>query len=167
VRDLPKTVGDVRLGDPSPPVPRLINQHLKRVVLRPPGPKPKRARQEVRLKDRLNHRLGGGLDDPVTNRGNRQWPSLGQTAGLRNEHPAGRQRPPLAVLQIRSQLIKQPVNTVLLDVGDRLSVDAGRALVSAHQLPRLLQDVSAVDLVLERMEPSSGIGLGRPVERSL
>jgi hypothetical protein len=32
---------------------------------------------------------------------------------------------------------------------------------------RPLRDVSAVDLVIERVEPSSGVGLGRPVERSL
>jgi hypothetical protein len=32
--------------------------------------------------------------------------------------------------------------------------------------PRPLQDVPAVDLVVERVEASPGIGLGRPVERS-
>jgi hypothetical protein len=30
-----------------------------------------------------------------------------------------------------------------------------------------LQDISAEDLVVERVEPSPGIGLGRPVKRSL
>ena len=36
-----------------------------------------------------------------------------------------------------------------------------------HLPPRPLQDVSAEDLVMERVKPSSGIGLGRPVKRSL
>jgi len=48
-----------------------------------------------------------------------------------------------------------------------LRANAGRATIGAHQLPRTLQNVSAVDLVVERVEPSPGIGLGRPVERSL
>lgn len=37
----------------------------------------------------------------------------------------------------------------------------------AHLEPSTLQDVPAMDFVIERMEPSSGVGLGRPVERSL
>ena len=78
--------------------------------------------------------------------GNRQRPPLA-AAGLRDEHPAGRQRPVAAALQIRGQLVKQPVDAVPLDVGDGLSVDAGRATIGAHQRPRPLQDVSAVDLV--------------------
>src|SRR6266581_4111581 len=36
---------------------------------------------------------------------------------------------------------------------------------ATHRLPR--QNVPAVDLVVERVEPSFGIGLGRPVQRSL
>src|SRR4051812_19704932 len=48
-----------------------------------------------------------------------------------------------------------------------LAVDASRAPIGAHQLPPALQNVPAIDLVIERVEPASGIGLGRPVERSL
>ena len=77
---------------------------------------------------------------------------------------SGRQRPSFRSAASSSSSL---VDAVLLDVGDGLSVDAGRAAVGAHQLPRPLQNVSAVDLVIERVEPSSGIGLGRPVERSL
>ncbi len=83
-----------------------------------------------------------------------------------NTRRAGK-RTPTPVPQLRGQLVEQPGNAVLLDVSDGLLVDAGRAMVGAHQLPRPLQDVPAVDLVMERMEPSSGIGLGRPVKRSL
>jgi hypothetical protein len=39
--------------------------------------------------------------------------------------------------------------------------------LGAYLPPRPLQDVSAVDLVVERVEASPGIGLGRPVQRSL
>ena len=46
-------------------------------------------------------------------------------------------------------------------------IDAGRTVIAGHLLPRPLQDVPAVDLVIERVEPSPGIGLGRPVEAAL
>ena len=132
VRNLSETVRDVRLSDPPPAVPRLINEHLQRVMLRSPGPEPKRARREVRLEDRLNHRLRGSLDDPVANPRDRQRPPL-TAARLRDEHPAGRPRSVAAVLQIRRQLVKELGDAVLLDVGDGLTVDAGRAAIGAHQ----------------------------------
>ena len=47
------------------------------------------------------------------------------------------------------------------------AVDAGCAAIAAHLPPRALQNVPAVDLVIERMKASSGLGLGRPVERAL
>jgi hypothetical protein len=135
-------------------------------VRRAPGPKPERALEHVSLKDRLNDDLDGCLNDPVTNRGNRERSQL-IAPGLRDEHPARGNRPPRPFLQIRGQLIEQPLNSVLLDIGDGLLIDAGGATIGAHQLPRPLQDVPAVDLVVERVEPSPGIGLGRPVKRSL
>jgi hypothetical protein len=71
---------------------------------------------------------------------------LGRSAGLRDEYPASRERSKAAVLQIHDQLVKEPVNAVLLDIGDGLPVDAGRAFVGTHQLPRPLHDVPAMDL---------------------
>ena len=136
-------------------------------MLRSLGPEPERARQEVGLEDRLNDDLCGRLDDAVTDSGNRQRPLLALPAGLRYEHPASWQCSVAAVPQIRGQLIEQTGNPVALDVGDGLFIDAGRAFVGAHQLPRALQHVPPIDLVVERVEPSSGLGLGRPVERSL
>ena len=56
---------------------------------------------------------------------------------------------------------------VLLDIGDGDQVDTRCAAVAAHILPRPLEDVSAIDLVPKRVEPSPGIGLGRPVQRML
>ena len=46
-------------------------------------------------------------------------------------------------------------------------VDARRAVVTAHRIPRPLQDVFAVDLVSQRMEPPVRVSLGRPVEHML
>ena len=136
-------------------------------MLRSPGPEPKRTRQKVRLENRLDHEPRGGLNDAVEDSRNRQRPLLGRPAGLGYVHPAGRQRTPPPLLQTRGQLVEQPGNAILLNVSDGLLVDAGRALVGAHQLPRTLQHVPPIDLVVERVEPSPGIGLGRPVQRSL
>src|SRR4029434_5248757 len=64
-------------------------------------------------------------------------------------------------------LVEQPVSAVLLDLGQGGLVDARRTVVPAHRDPRPPQDVSAEDLVSQRVEPTSGIGLGRPVQRML
>ena len=133
---------------------------------RAPGPEPERALEHVGLEDRLNDDLHRRLHDTVTDRRDRERAKL-LAPGLRDEHPARGKRTPAPVLQIRGQLVEQLGNAVLLDIGDGLLVDAGRATVGAHQLPRPLQNVAAVDLVVERVEPSSGIGFGRPVKRSL
>jgi hypothetical protein len=130
------------------------------------GPEPEAARQEVGLKDRFGDQLGGRLHDAVAGDRYRQR-ALIRTAGLGYPHPAGRQGPPRPRLQFRGQFVEQAGNPVLLDVRNGLRVDARRTRVAAHQDPRTLKNVSAIDLVVERVEPTSGIGLGRPVQRSL
>jgi hypothetical protein len=136
-------------------------------VRRATGPEPERARQKVGLEDRLNDDLRCRLHDTITDRRDRERPLLGRPAGLRDEHPPGRERSPPPVPEIRGQLIEELGDAVLLDVRDGLPVDAGRAAIGAHQLPRPLQNVAAVDLVVERVEPSLRVGFGRPVKRSL
>jgi hypothetical protein len=128
--------------------------------------KPERTRQKVSLEDRLNDDLDGCLNHAVTDSRNRERTEL-LTTGLRNENPARWKRTPTTVPQIRGQLIEELRDAVLLDVGDGLLVDASCALVGAHQLPRALEHVHPMDLVVERVEPSLRVGLGRPVERSL
>lgn len=161
-----KAVGDVRLDDPSPTPPGLIDQDLEGIVRAALGPEPEKARQHVRLEDRLEHDLQRRLHDAVTNRRNRQGPLL-RRAGLGNEHPASRKRPPPAVLQLRGQLVEESGDPVLLDLPEIDRVDARSAVVATHRRPCTRQDIPAVDLVPQRVEPPSGIGLGRPVERML
>jgi hypothetical protein len=166
VRNRLKTTGDIRLDDPSPLPPRLVNEDLEGIVRRPARAKPERAGQEVRFEDRLEHDPRSGLHDTITDRRDRQRPPL-IAAGLRNENPTGRKRTVAAVTKVRDQLIEQPVNPVVLDVGDGDLVNTGRAAITAHQLPGALQHVPALDLVMKRVEPSPGIGFGRPVQRAL
>jgi gentisate 1,2-dioxygenase len=114
----------------------------------------------------LEHDLDRSLHNPVRDRRNRERPLL-RRPGLGNEHPAGWKRTPTTLLQPRGHLVQQPGRPVLLDISDGDTVDTRRAAVAAHVLPRPLQDVSAIDLVPQRVEPSPGIGLGRPVQRML
>jgi len=65
--------------------------------------------------------------------------------------------------KLRSQLIEESGDPVFFDVVDGPAVDARSAVVLTHLEPSTLQDIPAMDLVIERMEPSSGVGLGRPV----
>jgi len=166
MRNRRKAVGDIRLDHPPPAPPGLIDEYLQGIVRRTPRTEPEAASQHVRFEDRLEHDLQRGLHDAVPNRRNRQRPTLAR-AGLRDEDPARRQRPIAAVFQLGGQFIEQPGNPVLLDLVQGDPVDARCAIVDAHCDPRPPQHVSAVDLVRERVEPSSGLGLGRPVERML
>ncbi len=130
------------------------------------GSKPIAVRRHVGLENRFEHNLGRRLNDAVTNRRDRQRPLLGRP-GLGDPNPTSRKRSPSIGLQVRGQLLEPPIYAVLLDLGEGDPVDASRALIGAHLTPRSLQDISAPDLVVERVEASSAVGLGRPVKRPL
>src|SRR6266540_843104 len=166
MRNRLKTRGDIRLHHPTPAPPGLIDQDLEGIVRRALWAKPKRALDKVGLEDRLDHRLHGRLHDAVTDSRDRERSKL-LAPGLRDEDTARGKRTPAPVPEVHDQFVEQPVDAVPLDVGESGPVDAGRAAIGAHRLPRPLQDVPAMDFVVERVEPSFGVGLGRPVERPL
>jgi hypothetical protein len=161
-----EAVGHVRLHHPAGTRERLVHEHLQPVVRRALRAKPERTRQKVGFKDRLKHDLHRSLHDAVPDCGNRQRPPL-LGPRLRYEYPPGRDRTKRSRPQLRFQFIEQPGHPVLLDLGQGDLVDARRAVVAAHLAPRPLQNVPAVDLVIQRVESSFGIGLGRPVQRML
>src|SRR5947208_6936330 len=66
-----------------------------------------------------------------------------------------------------TQLVEEPSNAVLLDISQRGLIDARRPTIAEHRNPRPPQDILPEDLVSQRMEPTSGISLGCPVERML
>ena len=72
-----------------------------------------------------------------------------------------------ALPQLAGQLAEQPGNPILLDLRQGDLVNARCAIVTAHRGPRPLQNVTAADLVIQRVESPPGIGLGRPVQRML
>src|SRR6516165_944838 len=162
-----KTLCDIGFDHPPPTLPGLINEHLQGVMHTPFRAKPKTARGEVGFKDWLKHNLESRLHNTVPNRRNRQR-SLLTRARLINPHPTHRQRPICPFPQLSGQLIKKPVDAVLLfDLIQRDLVDARRAVIPTHRNPSTPQDVSTVDLVPQRMKPSPRVSLGRPVQRML
>ncbi len=168
VRNRRKATGDVRLDHPPAAPPSLIDDDLEGVVRRPLRAEPETARQEVRLENRFKHDLQGGLHDPVANRGDRKGPVLILQARLGDQHPASRQRPVSSFSQFGGQLVNEPERSVLVfDLIQRGLVNAGCAVAGAHRDPPTPQDIPAEDLVPQRVKPTSGIGLGRPVQRVL
>jgi site-specific DNA recombinase len=167
VRNRRKAVGDVRLDHPPAASQVLIHEHLQGIVRCPLRAEPERAAQHVRLEDRFEHDLHSGLHNPVPNSGNRQWTVLVRGPRLGDHHPTCGRRTVPTLAKFGGHLVKQPGYPVLLDLGQSDPVDARCAVVTAHHDPRAPQDVSAVDLVHQRVEPTSGIGLGRPVKRVL
>src|ERR1700691_1197324 len=166
MRNRLKTARDVGFHDPAAALPGLIDEYLKGIVRRAPRAEPEAARQEVRLKDRLERDFRGGLHDAVADSRDRQRPLLAGTR-LRDKDPPGRQRPVPSLLQFRGQLAEHPGHPVLLGVRQADTVNASSAAVAAHVLPRPAQHIPAVDLVEQRMEPSARVSLGRPVKRML
>ncbi|MDF3142082.1 MULTISPECIES: hypothetical protein [unclassified Streptomyces] len=70
-----------------------------------------------------------------------------------------------AACTIRSRT--EGIDNGLCSATPGFGMNTQRAIVATHRHPRAPQDVPAVDLAPQRVEPPSGIGLGRPVERML
>lgn len=166
MRNRRKALGDIRFHPPPATPPRLVDEDLQGIVRTSLRAEPERAVQHVGFEDRLEHDLARRLHDPIADSGNRQRPLLFHTR-FGNPHPARRQRPILPRPQLGSQLIEQPFDSILLDLEQGGLVDTRCTRVGAHRDPRPPQDVSAEDSVPQRVKPSPGIGLGRPVQRML
>jgi hypothetical protein len=65
------------------------------------------------------------------------------------------------------QFPKERLDALLLDLGERLPVDPGSPFVAAHTTPRFQQNVTPPDPVVQRVEPSLPITLGRCEEPTL
>ena len=106
---------------------------------------------EVRLEDRLQHQLRGGLHHAVPNRGDTEWPLT--ATGLGDHHPSHR----LGLVRLGPQFrldADQPVlQPCRRDRRVAHAINARCALVGAHQSVGMAQYIRAVDLVVEQIEP--------------
>jgi hypothetical protein len=67
--DLAEEVADIKLRDELAALDETGTKPLHRLRGRPPRPEPVRARQEIRLEDRLQHDLGRLLGHPIPHGG--------------------------------------------------------------------------------------------------
>src|SRR5215510_4862773 len=105
---------------------------------------------EIRLEDRLQHKLGGALHHAVPNCRNPEW-SLAATR-LRDHYPPHRCRP----VRLRDELVSDLGEPLLqprrLDHRERDPVHTWCACVRTGKLIGVGQDVLAINLVVEQIE---------------
>src|ERR1700716_2170123 len=120
---------------------------------------------EVRLEDRFQHELGGGLYYPIPDGRNTER-SLASVR-LRYRHPPHQVGPVRLRNQFLAQASQPPLQARRLDLGKGHSVPARRARICSGQRIGVAQDVLAVNLVVEQVEAEGRLRLRLTVQLSL
>jgi hypothetical protein len=129
------------------------------------GTKAVTARLEVRFKDRLKHDLRRHLHHAVSHRRNAQRSLLAVWFGyVPSPH---RLRSILSRSERGLQFREERTHALLLDHRQRFTVDACSTLVATHTFPCLQQNVTPPNPVIQRMETTLPIALGRDVQPAL
>jgi hypothetical protein len=158
--DLAEEVADVELGRELAALDEAHPEALHRLRGRPLRPEPVRARAEVRLEDGLQHDPGGLLGYPVADRGDAQRPL--PALWFRDVYAPGRRGTIHTCAQVSLELTQQPGDPVLfLHVRQGDPIHPGAAPVHTHPAPRLPQDVTPADTVIQDVEPPPLRLLGR------
>ena len=154
VADLAEEVTDVELRDKLAPADEAGTEPLHRLRGRPLRPEPVRARREVRLEEGFQHDLGRLLGHPVTNRRNAERPLA--AIGFRDVHAPGRRGTIRACAQVSLEFGKKPLYPILLlHIRQGDTIHPGGPAVHLHPVPRLPQDVTPVDTVIQGMKPAT------------
>ncbi|MBM2811014.1 MAG: hypothetical protein HW416_1773 [Chloroflexi bacterium] len=153
---------DVGVYHPARPSVHRLPYLLTRLVRTPLRPKPVRALPKIHLEDRLQHQLRCCLHDPIPNR---RYPqrSLSPVC-LRDHHPPHRLRAISSLSQLGRQLRQKLRYPLLLYGAGGLPIYSRRPRVRLHLLPCPRQDVLAVHLVVERVEPPRRTRLRGPIQ---
>src|SRR5690606_3619361 len=104
----------------------------------PLRPKPIRARKKIRLENGFQQELRRHLHHPVPDRRDPKRPL--HSIGLRNVLATNHLRPVLACSQLGSELFEEELDSVLLDVEERLTIDSSGASVPPYSDPCLPED---------------------------
>jgi hypothetical protein len=143
-------VADVGLCDPHPAARKRDPDALERLQRRPPGTEPIRDLQKVGLEDRLQHQPGRLLTNPVADRRDPERPHT--TTWLRDPHAPDRRGAIPTFTKSTLQLAEHPLDPVLLNLSQRHLIDTSRTPVLTHPPPRLPQDVTPMDPVIQRVK---------------
>ena len=158
--DLAEEVPDVELRDKLAPGDEPGSQPLHRLRRRPLRPEPERARKEIRLEHRLQHQLRRLLRHPVADRRDTERPLA--PVWLRDVHAPGGRGTVRALAQVALKLSQEPLNPVLaLHERQGDPVHPGGPSVLPDPLPRLPQDVTPVNTVIQGVETPTRRLLGR------
>jgi hypothetical protein len=130
-----------------------------------PGSIPVRARQEIRLEERLDDNLACLLDHPIANGWDAQ---LTRTSiRLRNLHPQHRLRTIRLRLQVRGEIRKVRLDAVAFHLFDGDAIDACAPSIGSHFYPGPPQHIGPDDAVIQSVEPTAPTPLGRKVQSAL
>ena len=120
---------------------------------------------EVRLEDRLQHNLGGGLDHPIPYRRDAEWTFAAPR--LRDRHPPHRIGP----IRLRDEFLAQarqpPLHAQRVDLFEGHSIHTRRTRIGAGQRIGMAKNVLATNLVVEQIEAEGGLRLRLAIELSL
>jgi site-specific DNA recombinase len=159
VIDLAEKITDIELHDMTNPLDEPDPKPFHRLRRGPFRPEPVRARQEIRLENRFQHDLDRLLGHSVPDRRNTQRPHT--TSWFRNIHTPHRRGTIPACLKVITQLTQHAVHAEFLHRGQSDTIHPGRAPVPSHSFPRLPQDVTPVDTVIQGVETPPRRLLGR------
>ena len=120
---------------------------------------------KVRLEDRFQHKLGGGLHHPIPDR--RDTERAFAAPRLRDHHPPHRCRPVRLLGQFLPQTRQPFLNARLLDRRKGFPVHAWCSRIGAGKLIGVLQDVFPANLVVEQIEAVGRLCLRLAIELPL
>src|SRR5215472_2038361 len=123
---------------------------LDRLACTPPRSVAVGCRVEVRLEDRLEHELGSSLHHPVPYRRDAERPLA--AAGLGYQHPSHRHRLIRLLDQVLPDARKPCFQPCRLDRLEPHLINTRRAAVGTDERISVLQNVGAIDLVVEQIE---------------
>ena len=138
-------VNDVGVAPADQPV-----HFLDRVGRTATGPVAIGSIVEIRLEDRFQHELGGGLNHPIPYRRDAQRPFT--APWLRDHHPPHRRGPVRLQDEFLTQARQPCVHALRFDLRERHPVHPGRTRIGAGEPIGVGQNVLAADLVVEQVE---------------
>ena len=120
---------------------------------------------EVRLEDRLQHELGGGLNHPIPDR--RDAERAFAAPRLRDHHPPHRLWPVRLRDEFLAQARQPRFHARRLDLLEGRPVHPRRARIGAGQRVGVAKNVLAANLVVEQVEAEGGLRLRLAIELPL